>query len=92
MPSTFGEMVKRKYGSANWVLARRTAAVVRRYGNDVVTLSKKQYRCLEDQLEWENAPDHPAAALITKLVAEQYPAAGFIRSLRAAGYRIEKVT
>lgn len=94
MPRTktkFTELVEREHGSSNWVLARRTASILRRYGPDVVTLSKKEYRRLEDLLEWESAPAHPAGELIAKLVAEQYPAAGFIRALRSAGYRIEKV-
>ena len=85
------DLIEREHGTRNWVLARRTKAIVERYGEDVVTLSAKQLRELELQLEYTMAPDHPMCALIEKLIAEQYPAAGFIRALRAEGYRIEKV-
>jgi hypothetical protein len=91
MSSKFGEIVKREYGTDNWVLAaRRTSSIVRRYGEDVVVLSKKKYARLEQQLEWENAPDHPARELIAKLLRERYPAIGFIRALRAEGFKIER--
>ena len=86
---TVSDIIEREHGTRNWVLARRSANMIRRYGDDVVCLSRKQYDAACEQAEYEAAKDHPACELLDKLVREQYPAAGFIRALRAAGWRIE---
>ena len=39
----------------NWVLARRTARIVQRYGESVVCLTLKKYRALETEWEFDNA-------------------------------------
>jgi hypothetical protein len=46
----FSEFLHEKVGK-NWVLHRRTARIVERYGKDVVCLSQRQYRDLEAQYE-----------------------------------------
>lgn len=47
---THVEFLRDRFGSANWVLARRTPNILRRYGDDVVCISKKQYAAVEK--EW----------------------------------------
>lgn len=88
---TVSDLVKREHGHSNWVLARRSNRVLCQYGESVICLSQKQYRELDAQAEYENASEHPATTLIDKLIRENYPATGFIRALRAEGWRIEKV-
>ena len=62
---SFSDFLRGRVG-ANWVLARRSAGVVRRYGDDVVCLSDKQYRGLQD--EWLAA--HPATLMVAGLPAD----------------------
>lgn len=41
------EAFRRQIGGANWVLARRTPAIVARYGEDVICLSREKYKDAE---------------------------------------------
>ena len=51
MPSiSFVEFMHQRVGK-NWVLARRTARILQRYGDDVVTLTQAQYKALEQEYE-----------------------------------------
>lgn len=84
------DLIERKHGSRNWVLARRTARIVERYGADVVTLSQAKYRALEIELENENATQHPAAPVLAAAMTANATPADVIRSLLAAGFKIEK--
>lgn len=45
--SLHGQFLRDQFGGANWVLARRTANIVRHYGEDVKCISKRQYRKAE---------------------------------------------
>ena len=45
--STYVDFLCEQFGGKNWVLARRTERIVRRYGADVRCLSKKQYAAAE---------------------------------------------
>lgn len=49
---TFGEFLQAKVGK-NWVIHRRTEHIIRRYGPDVICLSKSRYRELQEQYELE---------------------------------------
>lgn len=54
----FIEWARRQIGS-NWVIARRTARIVERYGADVVCLTQSKYKALREQyrdLYGEEAP------------------------------------
>lgn len=74
---TFGEFLRERAG-ANWVLARKTARIVGRYGDDVTCLFKGQYEALRS--EWVAA--HPATLMATNLPPDEV--GNFIR---AAVYR-----
>ena len=37
-------------GSRNWVVARRTKRIIQRYGEDVVCLTEKRYKELEERI------------------------------------------
>ena len=87
----FTDMVQKEYGTRNWVLARRTKNILARYGTDVVTLSKKQYRELEADLEFMQAPNHPAHAALVRFLESTTLATGLIRNLRAEGFTIERI-
>lgn len=39
--------LRREFGGRNWVLSRRTKAIVERYGDDVICVSPKQYDAAE---------------------------------------------
>lgn len=44
----FIEFIRAKVGP-NWVVARRTARIVRKYGEDVVALSQSQFTAIKDE-------------------------------------------
>lgn len=48
---TFCEFIAAKLGSRNWVVARKTARIVRKYGEDVVALSQKKYSVIATEYE-----------------------------------------
>lgn len=48
---SFLEFIREKLGTKNWVIARRTAGVVRRYGDDVVCISQKRYSAIKAEHE-----------------------------------------
>lgn len=87
----FTDMVEKEYGTRNWVLARRSKRILERYGSDVITLSKKQYRELEADLDFMKAPEHPAHRTLTQFLESAQLATGLIRNLRANGFTIEAI-
>jgi hypothetical protein len=57
---TFSAYVAQQIGTANWVYARRTVSVTRRYGADVVCLSPSRYRALQrDYRQLYGDPNDP---------------------------------
>ena len=64
---SFGDFLKTEIGP-NWVLARQTPRIIKRYGQHVVCLSQKQYSRLEAKYERKtlrsaNDPNMPSKAL-----------------------------
>lgn len=49
--ATITDLIERKYGSRNWVVARRTSRIVERYGEDVVALSQRKFSALKAELD-----------------------------------------
>lgn len=47
---TFCDFMREKVG-ANWVIARRSPRIVRKYGDDVATISQAAYRKLNAEYE-----------------------------------------
>lgn len=47
---SFTDFLREKVGQ-NWVLARRSPRIVRRYGDDVVCLSQRKFNALEAEYE-----------------------------------------
>lgn len=45
--STYLEFLHNRIGGKNWVIARRTPNIVRRYGEDVICVSRKRYAQIE---------------------------------------------
>lgn len=88
---TFTDIVERECGGRNWVRARRTAFILRRYGQDVVTLSPKELRRLEKMHEIETADEHPAYPALKKWLGNHCDAVNTIKMLREAGFRIEQI-
>jgi hypothetical protein len=41
------QFLRDSFGGANWVLAKRTANIVRRYGESVICVSKQRYAAVE---------------------------------------------
>ena len=67
---TFLDWLRKRIGR-NWVIARRSKYIVARYGNDVVTLSSKQYAELQSEYETETSLDvlgGPSKAVIDRAV------------------------
>lgn len=66
-----GEFLSQQFGGRNWVVARRTANIVSRYGEDVICVNKKQMRSAE--LEWRRLYGDPydkeRAAMYCALIA-----------------------
>ena len=57
------QFLSEQFGGSNWVLARRSANIVRRYGSDVICVSKKQYAQAErDYRELFGDPSDPVRA------------------------------
>lgn len=88
---TLTDLIEREYGGRGWVVARRTANIVRKYGEDVICLSPKKMRRLKKQLEIETAADHPACPWLKVRFGDERQAVAIIRALREGGFRIEKV-
>ena len=68
--SYFCDWMRRRIGT-NWILTRRTNRVLRQYGDDVVTLSCKQYKALQNEYEKETGLDvsgGPSRAVIDRAV------------------------
>jgi hypothetical protein len=86
------DIIEREHGSRNWVLHRRTARIVERYGEDVVCLSPKQFAEYEMQAELETADEHPAYPLLKKWMGNHCDAINTIKMLREAGFRIVPVS
>ena len=88
---TFTEFMRREIGS-NWVIARRTKNIVRGYGEDVVTLSHKQYKELELKWKIETADEHPACKILDLFILTDVPlsGAGIVCILLRAGFEIER--
>lgn len=63
------EFMRAKVGR-NWVLARRTPSIVRRYGEDVICLSPAKYKALQAAFDAQ-APsvDNAARAMLVALKA-----------------------
>lgn len=51
------EFLRDRFGGSNWVLARRTAGIIRRYGEDVVCVSEQRYAAIEK--EWRTLYGDP---------------------------------
>ena len=43
------EFLSDRFGGKNWVLARRTANIVRQYGEDVICISRQRYAAVEKE-------------------------------------------
>lgn len=85
------DLIEREHGNRNWVLARRTPAILARYGADVVTLTRKQLGSLQKRFEIETADQSPAYPLLKKLLGSHCDAVNVIRALRDEGMKIETV-
>jgi hypothetical protein len=88
---TVSDIIEREHGGRNWVIARRTKNILRTYGDDVITLSPKEYRRLELMHELETADAHPAYELLKDRLGSHCDAVNTIKMLREAGFRIERV-
>lgn len=87
---TFNQFLAGK-GFPHWVLAKRTAGIVRRYGEDVTCFSQKQYAALEAEYEESILPDHPAVEPLTKWLGNHCDAVNTLKVLHEAGFRVEQV-
>ena len=64
------DFLRREFGGRNWVLARRSASITRRYGDDVICVSHKQYALAEHKYraEYGDPYDKPRANLYIALM------------------------
>lgn len=51
MATTFTDFLAQRLGTRNWVVARRTARIVRKYGANVATVSQKRFSALAREFE-----------------------------------------
>lgn len=60
-----------KVGGSNWVLARRTPNIVRRYGENVICISKQRYAAIEKEYRalYGDPYDKVRAAMYLALIA-----------------------
>ena len=58
---THADFLRDRFGGKNWVLSRRTPNIVRRYGEDVVCISKQRYAAVEQ--EWRRLYGDPYDAV-----------------------------
>lgn len=86
---TITDFIEKEYGSRNWVLHRRCAGIVERYGKDVICLTQKQYSRLEKMTDLANAENHNACPVIEKMLGSHDGAVNAIRTLLEAGFRVE---
>jgi len=89
--SAHSDFMAKRFGGPNWVIAQRTANVVRKYGEDVICISQKTYSAAEKAWEIRNAENHPAYPYLKKLFGNHCDAVNVIRGLREEGFRIEQL-
>lgn len=85
------DIVERKYGTRNWVVARRTKRIVEKYGEDVCTISSLTLRRLEKELEIETMDQHAAYPWLKKLFGNHCDAVNILKGLREEGFQVVKV-
>lgn len=56
MKPTFSDWLLERLGTRNWVVARRSPNILRRYGEDVLCLSSKRFEALEKEYEAAYGP------------------------------------